>query len=462
MSLRETAGFEDGGASRPLGRGLAHLRGLLRGQDDRARTGRGALTAFAIRVAGAGLAYLSQALMARWMGGFEYGIFVFVWVWVLILGGLAPLGLSTVCLRFVPEYRETGKHELLRGLLFGGRAIAVGVSTLIMVLAMAALYLFGGYLEGYYWLPAFLILFCLPIYALVDTQDGIARGYAWIDVALSPPYIVRPVLLLGALFAAGLAGFPLTAVTAAGCAVFAYWVSGLLQTFVLQRRIARDMAPGPRSYDTMLWLKTALPLVLVLGFELLLQNTDILVLSRYLEPTEVAFYFAALKTIGLVSFVHFAVGTAAANRFSALNAKGEKTRLAASVREAVRWTFWPSLAGAVLLLALGKPLLWLFGPEFTSGYPVMFILAAGFIVRAAMGPAEFVLNMLGEQGRCAAVLSVAAIANLALNFLLIPRYGIHGAATATALSVALAAVAINLVAKRRLGLNLFILSRADR
>jgi O-antigen/teichoic acid export membrane protein len=86
----------------------------------------------------------------------------------------------------------------------------------------------------------------------------------------------------------------------------------------------------------------------------------------------------------------------------------------------------------------------------------MFILAAGFLLRAAMGPAEFILNMLGEQNRCAAALSGAAALNLALNFALVPVYGIHGAAAATAVSVAAMALALYLVARRRLGLDIFI------
>ncbi|MFQ5626838.1 MAG: oligosaccharide flippase family protein, partial [Methyloligellaceae bacterium] len=88
---------------------LDRLLGMLPGAaGDNAATQRAALFAFAIRVVSAGIAFFSQVLLARWMGSFEYGIFVFVWVWVLILGGFAPLGLSTSCMRFVPEYRETG------------------------------------------------------------------------------------------------------------------------------------------------------------------------------------------------------------------------------------------------------------------------------------------------------------------------------------------------------------------
>ena len=92
------------------------------------------------------------------------------------------------------------------------------------------------------------------------------------------------------------------------------------------------------------------------------------------------------------------------------------------------WTFWPSLAGAVVILALGKPLLWLFNPQFTAAYPVMFVLAIGFLVRASMGPAEFVLNMLGEQALCALVLAVSAVLDVALSFALVPVFGMMGAA----------------------------------
>ncbi|PWG74852.1 flippase, partial [Enterococcus hirae] len=90
-------------------------------------------------------------------------------------------------------------------------------------------------------------------------------------------------------------------------------------------------------------------------------------------PSQVAVYFAALKTISLVAFVHFAVGAAKASRFSELNARGQRARLQQAVDQSVAWTFWPSLAGAAGLLILGKPLLWLFGPEFTGGYSVMFV-----------------------------------------------------------------------------------------
>ena len=77
--------------------------------------------AFLIRVASAALLYVSQVLFARWMGTFEFGVYVYVWTWVLLLGGLVDLGIATAAQRFIPEYTGTQALDLLRGFLSGSR-----------------------------------------------------------------------------------------------------------------------------------------------------------------------------------------------------------------------------------------------------------------------------------------------------------------------------------------------------
>lgn len=434
----------------------ATVRGILRADSDRARAQRDALTAFVVRVASAAILYLSQVVLARWMGGYEYGVYVFVWTWVLVLGGLSHVGLNMTMIRLMPEYRETGRLDLLRGLLRGGRILALGLSTAVAALGMAGLWMLGDRVADYYLLPAYLALVCVPMYTLTDVQDGIGRGNSWMTVALLPPYVLRPLTVLLAMVLAHEAGLPMNAATAAAAAILATWTAALVQTFLIGRRLKREVPAGPRTYDFRLWLATALPLLVIGGCEMLMQTTDVLVVSRYLGPTEVGIYFAAAKTMSLILFVHYAVGSALANRFAALNARGDKEQLAAFVRDAVHWTFWPSLAAAAAILVLGRPLLWLFGPQFVEGYPVMFVLVLGFLGRAAMGPSEFLLNMLGEQRRCAAVLASAAALNVALNFALVPVFGLVGAASATATALIAAALMNYAVARRRLGLDIAI------
>jgi O-antigen/teichoic acid export membrane protein len=123
----------------------------------------------------------------------------------------------------------------------------------------------------------------------------------------------------------------------------------------------------------------------------------------------------------------------------------------------MHWTFWLSLAACALILALGRPLLSLFGASFTAGYGVMFILAIGIMSRAAVGPAERLLNMLGERKQCAAVYAAAFAINLMLCVLLIPPIGIEGAAVATAIALVVESILLFRIAKRRLGFHVFIL-----
>ena len=425
------------------------------------RIGRAAVSAFAVRVLSAAIAYLTQVVLARWMGGGEYGIFVWVWVWVLILGGLSSLGLQVSVIRYVPQYLERRQFALLAGVLRAGRAIPVSIATAVAVLTFAGLSLWGGALQPQYRLPLYFALACLPLYALTDVQDGIGRGRAWIGIGLVPPYIVRPLLILAGMVVAHFAGLPMLASTAAAAALVATWTTGIFQFVLLQRRLGRQAEGVPPAYELREWFATSLPIWFIAGCELLLQNLDVLVVTRYADPASVGIYFAALKSIGLVAFVNYAVGSAIAGRLSALNARGDRAGVRRAVRDGARWTFWPSLFGAAALLAIGKPLLAMFGPEFTAGYPLMFVLAAGLVARAAVGPAEFVLRMLGEQRLCAVVSGVTAVADLTLSLCLTPAYGVIGAAVANALSLMLMTLMFHFLARRRLGFDVSAFARVS-
>ena len=111
---------------------------------------------------------------------------------------------------------------------------------------------------------------------------------------------------------------------------------------------------------------------------------------------------------------------------------------------------------------MGRPLLRLFGAEFTGGYHLMFILAIGLLARSAIGPMERLLNMLGQQRGCAIACASAFATNIGLCFLLIPIFGAAGAAIATATALCVETVSLILVARRRLGLNVFIGFIGDR
>jgi O-antigen/teichoic acid export membrane protein len=433
---------------------LTRLRRMLSGGSSEASlTRRLAGTIFVIRVLSAALAYLAQILLARWMGGSDYGIYVYVWTWVLLLGSMMDFGISASAQKIIPEYRTSGEHALLRGFLSGSRWMTFAVSSAVSLLLAGLVRLLSPWIEQGAVVPLYIGCLTLPAFVVANTQDGIARSHDWMRLGLMPQFIVRQALIIG--FTAGVfvLGFDLGTTMALLASCAAVWLAMIGQMIMLNRRLAGHVEPGPKAYDVRGWLKISLPILLVESFYLLLSYTDVLVLQQFRKPEEVGIYFAVVKTLALVSFIHYAMSATTAHRFAEYNAQGDKARLSAYVAHAINWTFWPSLAATLVLLAFGKPLLWLFGAQFVAGYDIMFVAAIGLVVRSAIGPVERLLNMLGHQHICALAYALAFAMNVVLCVALVPRFGGHGAAAATSLSLTFETVLLFWIVRRRLGLH---------
>ena len=447
----------------PAGRVFAHnsrafqlVRTLLTDRSNHAHSQRAAGTAFLIRIGNAAVAFVSQILLARWMGSYEFGVYVYVWTWVLLVGGVIDFGLGTTAQRLIPEYTEVKALSQLRGYVAGSRWATFVLASLVAIVAAVAIKLFDRRLNDFVVLPLYLACVALPLYGLNVVQDGIARAYNWVMLALLPMYIVRPLMILALMLVAYAAGFPMSALSAVIVAVVATWVTTILQAVVLNRWLQSAIERGPKSYEFGKWLSISLPVFMVGSFYYLLTYTDVLVLQQFRSPSEVAVYFVVTKVIALVAFIYFAVSVAVAHRFAEYNAAGDREGMAAFLAESIRWTFWPSFMAMIVILALGRPILSLFGPEFVIGYPPLVVLAVGFLARGAVGPAERLLNMLGEQKLCAVVYAGAFACNLIACILLIPRFGMTGAAIATSVALLVESSALFLVTKFRLGFHVFV------
>ncbi len=437
---------------RPL---LGRIDAVLFSADERGEAGRMSLIAFVIRVVSAVIAFLSQVFMARWMGSFEYGILVLVWTAAIIVGSLACLGFHTTVIRFIPEYRERGLVAEMRGILLTSRLFVLGVSTLVAALGAACVWLFSASIEGYYVVPFALGALCLPMLALTDVLQGISRAHSWALFALAPTYLIRPVLILVFMALAVWVGLPPDATTGILASIAATYTTSIVQLAGVTRRVDSRIPRGPLKIYFAEWFMVSLPIFLVESFFFLLTNADVLMVGAYLPPGDVAVYFATVKTLALVHFVYFAVKAGAATRYAQFT-HGQPERLAAFARETVSWTFWPSLFMAVLVLVLGEPMLTLFGPEFVAGYPLLFVLVLGVVARAAVGPAESLLTMTGNQNICALVYALTLALNVGLNVVLIPHFHLWGAAMSTAFAMVFEAAALSVTVWRRLGIGMAI------
>ncbi|WP_292505687.1 lipopolysaccharide biosynthesis protein [Methylobacterium sp.] len=416
-----------------------------------------AAAVFATRVASAGLAYASQVLIARLLGGTEYGIFAAVSVWIAILGHSANLGWSQGACRFLPAAQAAGDHDAVRGFLLAGSVISAVVGAGVAALGIAALWLEGSVPGGPYAMPLVMAALVLPVFAFQDFLEGVARSQNWAVLAIAPPYLLRQGLIMVAVVAALSAGAPAMASSALACMLAATAISAAVQAFRLRQRLARTIASGPRRYLWRSWLGACLPIAAGDLATAALSVIDVVILSLIAPPAVVGLYFAATRLQQFVGFVSYAATAATAQRFSALAASDDRQGLQRLVWNQARLTAaGTALVGGSLLL-VAPCLLDLFGSGFRDALPVLAILVAGSLAASLFGPGEHLLTMLGGERRAAAI----TLATLALAALLCSaaylHYGVIGAAAAMAAAVTLRAAAMALAAASLHGIGTFVI-----
>src|SRR5882757_994480 len=157
-------------APSPAAKVFARLKAILADKSESRLAQLVAGKVFLVRVASALLALVSQVLLARFMGSFEFGIYIYVWTWVLMIGALSDMGLSSAARRFIPEYTEYKAFDLLRGFLSGSRWLACVIATGIAAVGALGVMLLAPYLDNYLIIPLYLACITIPVYGLVQVQ----------------------------------------------------------------------------------------------------------------------------------------------------------------------------------------------------------------------------------------------------------------------------------------------------
>ncbi|MDP4003149.1 lipopolysaccharide biosynthesis protein [Methylobacterium sp. NEAU K] len=419
----------------------------------RAGPARTALTVFAIRVGSAGFAYGTQVLAARLMGWDAYGVFASVWVWTAMLGHTLTLGLSQGACRFVPGDQARGDLDLARGYIRAGALVTSGAALAVAGLGAALLVLEPGLFAPDYRAPIAVAACVMPLFALQDFLEGVARSQNWLGLAIAPPYLLRQTLLMACMVGAVLAGAPPRAEVAMGCMLVAAAIATALQAGLLAARLRVDLPPGPHRYHWRTWLGTSLPIAGIdlsnAGFTFV----DVIVLGALVSPAELGLYFAATRIQQFVVFVHFAASAATLQRYSAAQAAADRPLLADLVRRQGRLTAAATMLVGCAILAASPLLLAMFGPGLGSSVPILCVLVAGSVAASLFGPGEDLLTMLGGERLCAGITAGMLLAAAALCLALVPSLGTLGAALAVAVATVLRALLLARAAGQLHGLT---------
>jgi O-antigen/teichoic acid export membrane protein len=394
-----------------------------------------------------------MVLLARWLGSQEFGVYAYVLVIVTLLALALSFGFNSSALRFVASYRAQRKFRRLSGYLAQSYTIVLILSSVGATIASGLLFALRDLIEPYYVEPLLLGLLCVPLWTVLNQLEATARAFGWMNIAYVPGYILRPVLVAGFTGGLLLLGRGAGAVSAVWALVGACACAAIVQAVVVYIGARRELDGVKPAFHTRHWFTMSLGFLAIDGFRMLLDNSDILLIGRFLDPDSVGVYFAVIRTSGLISFVSFSVVALAVPKFAEIHSSGTRQDLQKFVHNVLQLIFWPTLLAAVAMACIGPFLLSLFGPEFGAGYATMLVVLAGLVLRAATLPVEYLLNMTGHHRDTMRVYAVAALVNIALNVLLIRAFGIIGAALATYTAMLAGNLALYVLVWRRLGLD---------
>jgi O-antigen/teichoic acid export membrane protein len=157
-------------------------------------------------------------------------------------------------------------------------------------------------------------------------------------------------------------------------------------------------------------------------------------LGAMINPEEVGVYSVVLKVTQLVVFILGAVNSVISPEISSLYNIGDKEKLQNIIKKSSQIIIISSSVISLIICIFAPQILSIFGNGFTVGTNAMLITCAGQMINAATGSVGILLSMTGNQKIAAINVFFSAIINIFLNLVLIPRYGINGAAFATFVS----------------------------
>jgi len=393
--------------------------------------------AWILNLAGSSLRYFNTLLLARMLGPWGYGLFSYAVSVVTVSVVPASLGMGIALVHFLAGKRAKEDWASFRWFVEVSWKLSLAGS-----LAASFVVFFGsGWIAESilhnvgYQIPLAGLALSIPFLVLFNLASGGLQGLHAIRRKVFIERVAHP--LLYAILLAGLAWhFPSLEMVAAcfflsAGAVFAFgW--GLYWSRL--RDLPLNLPPRPAWRDL---FRFSVPVLFLQLLNYLILWSDVLVMGLFASPSEVGIYTVASRLATAVNMPTEALSASLAPSFSALTETGDRKTLGDLYRTSTRWIFLASTAIALGLILGGEPVLRAVRHEYAAGFSVLVLLSLGQALSGSFGANGTLITMTGHPKVNLVNAVFFGLGNLGLMFLLVPRYGAIGAATAAALSLAL-------------------------
>jgi len=407
-------------------------------EEDVKKVAKGAATTLLGSGFGKGLFFVLQIVLARLLGVEEFGLYTLGFAVVKIGEIISRMGLNMGGMRFVSIYKDDDLPKL-KGTLISCLIIPFINATLIggvLYFSSELLCTTVFHRPDFVW-PLKLFAFSLPFVTGLDLVAQLLQGFHTTKYTVLSRDIVQPVLNILLVIIFYLLNYKLSGVIAAFA--ISSFLAFLYGCFCIKKLFpgftTRNLKP---SFELKNLLAYSLPLLFVGFLNYLLLWKDVLMLGYLSTTTDVGIYRAASQVPYLMTIFLVAVNSLYAPVAANLFRQGEMQRLGSILKTTTRWATFATIPVFFFLLLAAKDIMTIFGEGYVkSGYLVLIILAFGQLINCITGGVGFTLTMTGRQ-KLELLNSLALVSiSIALNFWLIPRWGVFGAAIASSFSVSL-------------------------
>ncbi|WP_067563888.1 flippase [Halofilum ochraceum] len=431
---------------------LAHAKG----SGLKAQLLRGAAGSAGILAGDRLIALLLSILLARLLGAEGFGVYAHAVAIMTLASVLAEAGVPTLLMREVAAARVRRDWPTVQGAVRRGSQLAVAAASIVALAGLGLLTIFSDRLQQPALLTLSLMLAMLPIAAAAKVVVFALRGLNRVLIGIAINSVVKKALVLVivvTVFAIWPAlREPHVAMLAELLGVLAVLTIGVV---ILSHSWSIEMGSAPPKHEDLKWLKSLPPFIVISGASVINAQIDLIMLGMLRTPEDVGVYRAVVHGATLVGLGLQVANPILSPRFAGMYASGEMRTLETLVRRATRVIFIVAIPVIGAFFIAGDSILaTVFGVDFARGHTALAVLGVAQLINVATGPMGILLSMTGNEATNSKLLLAGAAVNIILNGVLIPIFGILGAAVATSCALVLRNCLQAWMAYRILGISI--------
>jgi O-antigen/teichoic acid export membrane protein len=391
---------------------------------------------FAGTVFTAAVSYVFRVYLARKLGAEALGIYALGMTMVNFLAIFNCIGLPQAAVRFTAAYSAIGHWKELGKFLSGGSTLLLLLNLPIVALMVTAgrwfavRFYHAPALASYLWLFALIMVvgnFTTFFGQILNGYKDVSRRTVITNFVGSPVTMALTVGLL--VMGMGLTGYMWAQI--GGTVIVLLLLTGAVWRHTPQAA-RQAMSLSPDLNREVISFSAASFGVAIL--ELMMSQTDKIMIGFYLNAREVGIYAMASALVGFIPIALQSVNQIFTPVIADLHARCDRLMLGRLFQTLTKWTVGLTAPLAIVVSIFARPLMGTFGRDFESGWVVLVIGTAGQLINCAAGATGYLLLMSGNERKLVRVQSVVAAITVAMSVALIPRWGVTGAAIASALT----------------------------